>query len=173
MKVVRTELPDVNPQRLPGPGFVVDTLNIGSVKWTRRAATLPMERQNRPPRPHDLRRRPSTAARKDLEAAAASEIMEPCGIPIRPHRSEEAAMKTVEVFGMDDTADEDAAVQSLKEAKGLDDHEARQPFGLLYWHKRPFAVRFASTEEADRFLERLGASGYHGRLIAGDDRPDR
>ena len=80
-------------------------------------------------------------------------------------------MVAVEVYDLDDTADEAAAVHALQEAKGLDDHHTKQPFGLLYWHKRPFSVEFASADEAGRFVERLRACGYHGRLAAGGQDP--
>jgi hypothetical protein len=63
------------------------------------------------------------------------------------------------VYGLDDTADECAAVRVFQEAKGLDDHDARQPFGLLYWHHRPFLVQFASEELAGQFVERPRACG--------------
>jgi hypothetical protein len=75
--------------------------------------------------------------------------------------------RSVEVYGLDDTADEAAAVRVFQEAKGLDDHDARQPFGLLYWHRRPFSVRFASEELAGQFVERLRACGYLARLTGG------
>jgi hypothetical protein len=53
-------------------------------------------------------------------------------------------MVAVEVYGLDDSADEAGAVRVLQTAKGLDDHRATQPFGLLFWHKRPFTLEFAS-----------------------------
>ena len=80
-------------------------------------------------------------------------------------------MISVEVYQVDDTADEAAAVRALQEAKGLDDHYARKPFGLLYWHKRPFSVPFASAEEAGRFIDRLRSCGYHCRLTRNGQDP--
>jgi hypothetical protein len=77
-------------------------------------------------------------------------------------------MVAIEIYGLDDNADEGAAARALRDAKGLDDHHAKQPFGLLYWHKRPFSVGFASEDEADRFVERLRACGYHARRAGGD-----
>ena len=76
-------------------------------------------------------------------------------------------MVAVEIYGLDDSADEAGAVRVLQTAKGLDDHRATQPFGLLFWHKRPFTLEFASQEEAGRFIERLKACGYHGRIAGG------
>jgi hypothetical protein len=76
-------------------------------------------------------------------------------------------IRSVEVYDLDDTADESAAVRVFQEAKGLDDHHARQPFGLLYWHHRPFSVQFASEELAGQFVERLRACGYLARLTGG------
>jgi len=74
-------------------------------------------------------------------------------------------MTAVEVYRLDDNADETSAVRALQEAKGLDNHDATQPFGLLFWHKRPFTVEFTSENEANRFNEQLRAFGYHGRLV--------
>jgi hypothetical protein len=80
-------------------------------------------------------------------------------------------MNAVEVYDLDATADEAAAMRALQEAKGLDEYHATQPFGLLYWHRRPFSVRFDSAEAAARFIERLRACGYHGRLTSGGQGP--
>jgi hypothetical protein len=69
-------------------------------------------------------------------------------------------MISVEVYECGEAADETAAVRVLRDAKGLNDYHASQPFGLLYWHKRPFSVAFDSAEEANRFIEQLQACGY-------------
>ena len=74
-------------------------------------------------------------------------------------------MISVEVYDLDDTADEAAAVRTLQETRGLDNHHASQPFSLLYWHKRPFSVQFSSAEEASRFVERLRTCGYRARAF--------
>jgi hypothetical protein len=74
------------------------------------------------------------------------------------------SMVPVEVFGADDDADEDAAIDILREAKGLDDYHAEKPFGLLYWHKRPFTIHFTTADEADDFMEQLQACGYQSRV---------
>ncbi len=75
-------------------------------------------------------------------------------------------MIVVEVYDLDATADEGAAVRALQEAKGLEDHHAKQHFGLLYWHKRPFSIEFDSAEAAAQFVERLRTCGYHARPVS-------
>jgi hypothetical protein len=70
----------------------------------------------------------------------------------------------VEVYECGEAADETAVLGVLRVAKGLNDYHASQPFGLVYWHKRPFSVVFDSVEEATRFMEQLLPYGYQSRL---------
>jgi hypothetical protein len=77
-------------------------------------------------------------------------------------------MIEVEVYACGETADEASAASALGDAKGLDEYHASHPFGLLYWHRRPFTVMFATDEAAARFIDRLAACGYQARRTAPD-----
>ena len=73
-------------------------------------------------------------------------------------------MVSVEVYDWEESSDETAAVKMLRDVKGLDDYHAKQPFGQLYWHRRPFAVEFSTPAEAQRFAEQLRTCGYLTRV---------
>jgi hypothetical protein len=78
------------------------------------------------------------------------------------------AMTVVEVYDLDESADEATAVRILCEAKGLDEHSAAGSFSQLFWHKRPFTVKFSASEQAEQFRDRLGACGYQSRTLPAD-----